>query len=186
MIIRFDTSSSRIDTATINNAYIYYDFNVLAISHQEVFFSYRDADSQIHHMAKGYYGLYNEFGYILNISIQLTMTVNQYVNSESRLAETEDTLWHAINIDGNIVFFHINHYGFSLIGSKRILSGSTRHIGVEVEVGQGVVCILSDDYGKFFFIVNATTQDLIQVYDIDTPNIIFNFILRNGYINIIG
>ena len=45
---------------------------------------------------------------------------------------------------------------------------------------------MSSQNSEFLLIVNATTQNVIQLYKYDTPSTSFKLLIRNGYINIIG
>ena len=46
--------------------------------------------------------------------------------------------------------------------------------------------MLSSYAGEFFLVINATSQEVIQVYDNITPSSSLDFLVKNGHINIVG
>ena len=114
------------------------------------------------------------------------MNGNSQYGAISCLDHTNETIWHAVNMDLYIVYFQYNLTDYSLIGNKYVSSQAISTFGLHMEVAEGIICILSDNAGNFLLIVNSTTQEVIQVYDNITPSIPFNFLIRNGHINIIG
>ena len=166
-------------------------FSLLTISSTEVFYSYKIEGSSLHHLVKANYILTSGSTYSLNEEYHQTMNGNSQYGAISCLDHTNETIWHAVNMDLYIVYFQYNLTDYSLIGNKYVSSQAISTFGLHMEVAEGIICILSDNAGNFLLIVNSTTQEVIQVYDniiifISTPSVSFNFLIRNGHINIIG
>ena len=90
---------------------------MLAISNNEIFYSYREYSTHIHHIVKANFIGSGGSSYSLNEVYHQTIPGDSTFGASSCLGENNETLWFAVNM-GYVIYFQYNSTNFSLIGSK--------------------------------------------------------------------
>ena len=139
-------------------------------------YHYERRDNQTTHLMKA---IYTDDSLTENYHQSMAIWNNYADFAICQLDEDRETVWHAISIN-NLVYFQHNLTDMSLIGSKYASSQVLRAHLIAMDVINGIVCI---SYTDTLLIINATTQDMIQLY---TYSFTFNSLMIDGYINIIG
>ena len=139
-VIRLDTTTSRITSInTIQEAQDYQAQSIVAISNNEVFYSFRARNSSIHHLVKANFSQADDSSFLMDEKYHTTIAGNSTYGSVSRLSQDNATIWHAVNLDTYVIYFQLNLSDFSLIGSGHNLTHSINNSGIGMEVSQEVV-----------------------------------------------
>ena len=141
VIVRFDTTNERIDMTQISDSDYYNGHSILPISNSEVFFSYRShTDYDRHHIVKADY---TESGgrYSLDEKNHQRFTRQSFHASDFCLGESNDTIWHSLNMEKlGVAFIELNLTSFSLIGMRNFLLFDKKYYtSIRIEAGEGIV-----------------------------------------------
>ena len=158
--------------------------DIIAINDLELFYNCEDTTNNLFHFIKSR---------LNRTSNQIVEEYHQTMNGPtgvnpamSKVDESNATIWHAV-ANGDIVYFQHNLTDFSLIGSQYENAGSITNEKINgLDVYDNTVFIMFQANTDYMFMrVNATTQNVIQLYVFETTAIQFGVFGYRGYINII-
>ena len=138
-VIRLDTTTPAIISINIVDSQDYQAQSIVAISNNEAFYSFRETNSDIHHLAKANFIEEDATTFWLNETYHITIDGDSTHGSVSRLSHDITTLWHAVNLDTYISYFQLNLTDNSIIGSKNDQTNAITSNGLSMEVSQEVV-----------------------------------------------
>ena len=137
-VIRYDTQTPAIVSINIVNSQDYPSQSIVAISNTQVFYSYRETGSDLHHLAKADFSD-NSGTYSLTETHHKTIARDSTLGSISRLSSDSTTLWHAVNLDTFVTYFQFDLTDLTLLGSKQDGNNAITSSGLSMEVSQEVV-----------------------------------------------
>ena len=138
-LIRLDTQTSEI---VIVNAVSDNDdlaHSILAISINEVIYSFKTTNSSTHHLVKVSLNPATDPDYSLNETYHKSISGNSTHGSISRLSHDNETFWHVVNLGNIVTYFQFNVTNFSIIDSGYNISSPIDNGGLGMEVSQEVV-----------------------------------------------
>ena len=137
-MIRLDTQTPPIVSIDIVNSQDYQAQSIVAISNNQVFYSYRETGSDLHHLAKADFS--EDSGtFWLNETYHKTIAEDSTHGSASRLSHDNLTLWHAVNLNNYVTYFQLDSADLTLLGSKQDGTNPITSSGLSMEVSQQVV-----------------------------------------------
>ena len=175
---------------TLSFYIVYYPFDytpsrdIVAITRGQLLYHCEDTTNNLFHFIK------SRFSFSSSKIVEqyhLTMNGPTGVNpAMSRVDESNATIWHAV-ANSDIVYFQHNLTDFSLIGSQYENAGSITNEKINgLDVYDNTVFIMFQANTDYMFMrVNATTQNVIQLYAFQTTTIQFGVFGYRGYVNII-
>ena len=137
-MIRYDTQTPAIVSINIVNSQDYQAQSIVAISNNQVFYSYRETGSDLHHLAKADFS--EDSGtYSLTETHHKTIAGDSTLGSISRLSHDDESLWHAVNLGTFVTYFQFNLTDLTLLGSKQDGNNAITSSGLSMEVYEEVV-----------------------------------------------
>ena len=139
-MIRLDTATS--DIVSINivaDTQDYQTQSIVAIGNSEVFYSFLNRDSDVHHLVKANFNQGTNPDFSLNETYHQTIAGDSTLGSISRLSHDDQSLWHAVNLDTYISYFQLNLNDNSIIGSGYNQTNAITNSGLSMEVSQEIV-----------------------------------------------
>ena len=139
-MIRYDTQTPAIVSINIVNSQGYQAQSIVAISNNQVFYSYREtgSGSDLHHLAKADFS--EDSGtYSLTETHHKTIAGDSTLGSISRLSHDDESLWHAVNLGTFVTYFQFNSTDLTLLGSKQDGDNAITSSGLSMEVYEEVV-----------------------------------------------
>ena len=142
-LIRYDTQTFDIVFVNTVSDNTYQAHSILAISINEVIYSFKTNNSTTHHLVKASLtpptDPTSDPDYSLDETYHKTISGDSTHGSISRLSHDNATLWHAVNLDNTVTYFQLNLDGFTLNGSARHLDSTINNGGLSMEVSEEVV-----------------------------------------------
>ena len=139
-MIKYDTQTFDIVFVKTVGTDDYQAQSVLAISNNEVIYSFKANDSSTHHLVKASLNpVTGSLDYSLDEEQYKNITGDSTYGSISRLSHDSETFWHVVNLGSTITYFQLNVTDFSIIGSGYNISSPINNGGLGMEVSQEVV-----------------------------------------------
>ena len=142
-LIKYDTETSDIVFVNTVSNDTYQAQGILAISNNEVIYSFKATNSSTHHLVKASLNSptdpTTDPNYSLDEAYHKSIDGDSTHGSVSRLSHDNATFWHVVNLNDTLIYFQLNLADLSYNGSVRSLNNSITNGGLSMEVSEEVV-----------------------------------------------